>query len=299
MNKILAISDNMALLIVFVVYFSRSLDIELVTMSRTTCKLLPYLVRILVQFPSWIHVLITYDRLIFLFYAKKNMLLSNRTRIALTVAAMMLLIALANFSNILFELRRSEKKSYKLLYENRSEKVYEEILERREVECTASVLVVSVRDVTTLMCRVFLPFILITVGNVLLVKKFMEKKDNLRRMSIIHEIKTETTSRGGSVGRKNNNYRTTREKQFIKSVIFIDFIFLLTILPLATVGQLDRYGHARPMNPKRLAVIKLTYNICIFVAMIASLSSFLVNFFFNKLFKNELKCLIRKLVKRK
>ena len=82
----------------------------------------------------------------------------------------------------------------------------------------------------------------------------------------------------------------SREYQFIVSVIVIDILFLIILLPLPIAGALfylfsnKYFGH----NKTRIATVELLYNLFYYVSACQFLLPFLVNLFVNKLFKAKL-----------
>ena len=80
--KVLSVVDMLNLIILSCQYLSQLLGRDFGALSDVWCKLFPFIIRVLAQMSSWITVMITYDRLIYVVFPQKFRLLSKKKFIA-------------------------------------------------------------------------------------------------------------------------------------------------------------------------------------------------------------------------
>lgn len=260
---------------------------------------MPYLVRVSVQVPSWIQVLITYDRYVQLAFPNSLIIFRNKKFIVVVVAVMTLLLLMVNAPNLYFGLITVTENAT-IADENGTKSV----VELTTVSCTSTRHVVLARDLIGIVCRTLVPFVFIFYGNFLLVRLFIDLKQKM------FQKKLSKTSLGSAIcdARSNqisalNHYvnfhhsqsdkvsetKSRKESSFIMSIIAIDMFFLATLLPLAISLIMINVFQYMPEtgSPKLMASAKLTYYIAASISLWACICPFVFTFIFNRHFRRE------------
>ena len=187
-------------MIFFVNYISIGINRDLSLISNFACKLMPYLVRVTVQIPSWIQVLITLDRLIYIRYFNRFAFMQNKKILAFIITAMVSVLLLVNFESLLYNIIDTTQQSSNAT--TNTTPIY---------SCTSDKPIIVARDMTAVISRTIIPFILIVLLNSLLVRSVTESKAKF----------------------KNNSDVFRKEFSFIISIIFQGVFFILMLAPLA------------------------------------------------------------------
>lgn len=260
-----------SLIIGSITTFNIAIGKDLTTSSTLGCILLPYLLRLSVHLCSWIQVLVTYDRLIYLAYPRRMTFLKRKPNILLIILLLTLALALLNLEHVWFSVHETTRTSAtQLISNNNNNASHVRTRNVTVVTCTSSHLVVTIRDVIAIMLRGVLPFILIMIGNSLLARALFKSK-----------------RRAHSISRRSS-MKSRRERNFALSIFIMDILFVIFLIPMLVtivISNLHMFiGVSEPMR----AAAYLAYMMSIYFSGLTLASPFLVNLIFNKIFRAEL-----------
>lgn len=143
-----------AVLLLFVLLLFRSqytIGFSISAQTDGLCKLLTFIRRYIYIASSWMHVLITFDRVIFVLFLYRNRFrfMINRIKLTAMIFTLLLILALLNIPNFFFYLEGST--------------------------CTSSDTIDLTTDIVSIIFRTYIPFILMIVFNLLLINKIFNK----------------------------------------------------------------------------------------------------------------------------
>ena len=141
--------------------------------------------------------------------------------------------------------------------------------------CTTNEIIINLRDGLTIIFRSILPFIVMIILNISLIRNLfiMKKKFNMTRS-------------------------LSRELNFSFSIIALNVLFLISILPnivCLILLNIYQYGFKSQLTSKNLVIINLTFSVSIFFLTYNYVFPFFVNLKFNKLFRKELVLFLKNL----
>ena len=237
---------------------------DLTLMSDAGCRLLPYLARVTIQMSTWINILISFDRLLFMSYtnigAYNNRPLNQKDTKKLTKITFILIIIICimNVPNLFFHL---ENETYLKNTTNQTTFI---------PACTASPLITSIRDIFSSAFRVVIPAGILVVISIILVYKLLRLKINVTTMSL------------------------KREYKFTFTIIVLNIVFILSdILILLGLVFINIYGYnqtyiSTTSNASAVASFFYQCSVALNLFIIACLV-FLVNLITNAKFRREAK----------
>jgi hypothetical protein len=245
----------------YLVFFSQSIDKQmLILTSNQACMLILFFSKAFRFMSSWLNVMATFDRLIFVLYNYKNRLkFFKRTKNLTCIAVVMLLFILfLNIPNLFFHLEQN--------FNNSSNSTL------TMLECTSSRHIVLLRDFVTIIMRIVLPLLLQLFMNSLLVHKlFKSKKDS----NVTRSLK--------------------RENKFAFTIIVLNSLYILIELPLlGTIIVSDLFGYAYHWSfistfSNESSFMSFVYVCSIVISHFVQVSLFFVNLITNKVFRDEVK----------
>ncbi|CAF1072082.1 unnamed protein product [Brachionus calyciflorus] len=133
----------------FVYTFPALFQIYLSYSSDFICKIYNFLLRVLYQTSSWLNVVITADRFIFILFPNKFELKKNKKLTYLILFGIFALICLTNIPNFTLYLVTLNPNSTAPVYTNRY--------------CTSTSDILLIRSIQTITMRTALPFILMLI----------------------------------------------------------------------------------------------------------------------------------------
>ena len=89
-------------MIIFVTFYGTSIGHDITLLSSKSCLVVMYLVRIIPMIPSWIEVLLTYGRLVFVLQIKRLDFLQRKRVICGLLVLVIIMLSIVNFSNLEF-----------------------------------------------------------------------------------------------------------------------------------------------------------------------------------------------------
>ena len=165
-NIILSIDNNIVIAVNFIMSFSSGYGNDILLWSSFNCAFLFYLSRLSVSFSSWLNVMVSLDRMIFIIFPNRFLFIRNKKILATIMVIMFLLLFAINSPNF-------------YLYVSNT---YTNISNVSTVSYTCGppknieVLVDTIRIFT----RALIPFVLIIVINSFLIYKLIKTKNRFK-----------------------------------------------------------------------------------------------------------------------
>lgn len=244
---------------VFYKYF-KLIGIDLSIYSNLTCYFFRYFGRISQQFPIYIQVFLTFVKYFEISYPtnRKTFLLKKKVYINLIILGIIISILIFNIPNS-FKYLKKEKHINRY---NQSELIQTCIINRVNE---------LISNITSSLVRTIIPFIFITIFNILMIRKLIESKQRLCSKA-----------------------KFNREIQFSFGLCLINSSFVILNFPLASTYILTSILYKiqnSPDDPEN----KIYFLHLVFNAISYSYHGllFIFNYFFNISFRNEFFKLIR------
>ena len=150
--------------------------------------------------------------------------------------------------------------------------------------CTSFSTLVFARDLLNANLRSLMPFTLMIIGNVVLIKALIKSKKNSNRQA--------NPNNRSSISKSAPLFG--REQQFAASILAMNIFFMIFYLPQAsTILLLGIFAYKPELAPATAeAAITLAFNIAVYIGLINNSVAFFINLKFNKIFREELLQLI-------
>jgi hypothetical protein len=244
--------------------FLPTLDLYLSSRSSVLCKLVMIYRRATTQAPSWLHVLITFDRFLSVCYPKKMKHFRRRSTLICIIVIIPCVLLILNIQHIFYDIYESNSTS--LIFMNGTNE--STIVFNYKRICSASETLQSVVEFVYVLLRAFIPFSIKLFLNIKLIKCFLKSKKRSN----------------------NKNLASKREKIFTITVIVMDISYFLLYMPWSgyfialNIYKLSTAENNELWNANMMLVQSITYSI----ALVNNFSSFFVNIVMNSIFRNEL-----------
>lgn len=250
---LIALFDIFILILGLIYFLSFITNIKqaIIISSSLGCKLFSFLFRFLFQASSWLNLFVTLDRLILIAFKNRFPILKNKNLHYIFVFVFFILLTGINSTNFLFEIEIQANNGT-----NKTE---------LSKFCVAPSLVTIIRDVTSQALRIYIPFVLMILMNILLVIKVLKSKRKFKKD-------------------KNRN----KEINLAFSVIGINICFLITLIP-TTVWVILTQINKESTKPSTLAFLNLFEIIVGCVALYNYSFGLVIHLIFNSVFRNEFK----------
>lgn len=253
-NNFLSVVNTLIVLTRFTQRILDRYDLDVTLISIFTCKLFDYYLRTILNLSSWLNVLATLDRLIKCTKPNKFVFLKSRKIISLVIFGLVLVFLLTNSANLFFEIKISTKNQ---TYLNKTN-----LIEIKQ--CTASKTVTLIRDTMGQLIRIYLPFSLMFIINIILIRILIKSKLNLRMDKSLR-----------------------KEIHFSLSIVALNIMFLITSLPLSYfIIWLNVYPNGLDTVVKQVTY-EMNYTIAAYFLTFDYCLQFLVNLVFNRIFRRE------------
>lgn len=250
-------------------YLTAYFGVSFASLGHSFCPLSTFMRRACLHFSSWMAVLITFDRYLFVFHPSRLKRLRNR-KLGLVgiIAAMLSLITLADIPNFYF-------------YRSVSTGV-----------CTAVFGIVLSSDVISIVIRTYVPITLIVFFDLKMIFKIW-KKNKLPTSSTtsatLHLTKSWTSPPPPPLSSTKTN-RLARERLFTMAVISSGLIFSITHFPISGVYiayDIKLYSGALSSDPLVSIVYSLLLNAAANFSIFDQVFSILNYWTFNKIYRQE------------
>ena len=230
---------------------------DLMLASDWACVSILFATSVCTQMSSWINVMVSFDRIVFVLYPHSDFfkIFKNKKQLLWIVAGILMVISICNIPNLFFSVEQG-------LVSNQN------ITSRK---CTSSASIVFMRDLSSVILRTALPVILEFILNTILIQKLNTYKKNFTY---------------------NSNHDLKSEYKFSFTIVFVNILFLLTQLPSFIVviylNTLD-YSGAKVNASRTLAIAQLVFVLTVMLSSFDYLSLFFVNFILSSNFRKEFK----------
>ena len=220
------------------------------------CRLLTFLKRYDVQVSSWMCVLITFDRFIFVLYEQDQRFrfMKKKINLALIIMGIFICLAILDIPNLFFGLVINAKTGVTL--------------------CTAPFAILFTTDIMTSFIRTYIPMILMLLFSVIMIRKILNKK----RLT------------------NNQSSQKRKEYQFTIAVMAYNVYFFVFNFPYALFyifNDVNLYNGA--LIGDFGATYSFLNFVFLNLTLSQPALSFFINFAFNKLFRQEIFMLFGKL----
>ena len=229
--------------------------ISLDTINDPMCKFIKFIRRYPLHLSSWMPVLITFDRFIFIFYGhgSRFKFMKKKLNITVIVLLMFTMLAIVNVPNLFYYLPD------RVIYPNGSL--------GPSTSCTAAFGIVLSTDIISTFIRTYIPLALMVFLNTLMIYKVFKK--------------TRTAFNQTSLSR--------REHQFTVSTMAFDVYFFLLNFPFSVFYTIyDVNNYMGSLKGEFGAYFQLVYSVIFNIATCQQTLSFFMYFGFNKLFRQKL-----------
>nr|QVK45688.1 G protein-coupled receptor [Proales similis] len=245
--------DIILLLLTTFVFASRSVfGVSFANTSDFLCRVLTFLRRFILHASSWMTLFITFDRFMAVrMPTKLTELRKNKLHLSLVILAMFALIALVDVENLFYYLEQTE-----VVRGNQT---------TVQSVCTASPLVYALSDIISIVMRTYVPFVLMTVFDALIVRRIVQSKN------------------------KSNRSSGRREKHFTAVVLAYNCVFFALNFPLSVIyifTTIYNLAHIE-LDPLPNAIFRTAFTSTVVLAFFMQAMSFVFNFTLNYLFRNE------------
>lgn len=231
--------------------------VSLDTLSDPMCRFIKYIRRLPLHISSWMAVLITFDRVIFILYGngRKFKFMKKKTSLAAIMAVMFTSLAIIDIPNLFFYLPPRTVSANGTLGPATS--------------CTASFPVLFSSDMISIFFRTYIPLGLMLFFNLLMIRKIF----NNSRASF------------------KQNSLSRKEFQFTFAVMAFDAYFFILNFPTSVfyiLFDVNYYSGAFTVNPQFGALYNLLLGVMVNLSFCEQTFTFFMNFAFNKLFRQTL-----------
>ena len=158
-NCVLACVNNLTLVSMLVYFIPLSYNINRLTSSLTECILIILCHRVFTRMSSWLDVIITVDRMVYISYPRQFQFMNKKKFLCLVVGGLFVLVLVANAQTFSYTLETT-------LTNNNT----------KTVKCTVNNATLLSITITTITMLVVLPFALMVVTNVFLIHKLKRVK---------------------------------------------------------------------------------------------------------------------------
>nr|QVK45689.1 G protein-coupled receptor [Proales similis] len=247
------------LLFGFFVFSTYLFNFQLFTYSDFLCRFLGFTRRWLLHASSWITLLITFDRYMLMCHpGRLPELRKSHKRQSLLIVLMLCLIGLVDVENLFYYLEVTGNYQNATHNESQSGQLL--------LRCTATPLVAALSDFISILMRTYVPFAIMTVLDVVIVRRLVKSKNQAQRRGAVN-----------------------RERHFTIVVLGFNFLFFLFNFPLSLifiVMNVYKLGQIE-LAPVYAAVLNLVFLCSVQLSLFIKCFSFVFNLAINHLFRDE------------
>ena len=248
LNQCLSLIDVFSLSVAFAVYFSASIDNDVQTLNYFTCKFFNIVKRFFIKLSSWTQVLITLDRVSDVLYPNRFHAIKKRKNVLIILFVMCTILGFIFIADGLYNIEEGKK-----IIKNQTTITH---------ACNSLFIPILVSDTTSLLFRTVIPFTIIAISNIVMVRKLRQSKFKVYA-----------------------DKKLKKENQFTFIVIFLNAIFLISQVPLSAINVWRLLQHFLKFDQFQLDEIKFLYNISFMLVYLYESSQFVINMVFNRIFR--------------
>ena len=249
-----------------------SLGIYVVNYSTATCIGLNWWRKIVVQAPSWVQVIITFERFLSVVYPNRFDLFKSKRNVVLMLISVFFSLTLVNMGQAWYYTVMVTQNQ--TIYSKYGDKITQQTVSELSSICTNSNAVSLLTDIINVLFRFLIPFIIMIVLNVLLSKHLYQSKKR--------------------TANKNRSFR--QERNYTFTVIGFNVLFFVLNLPWAVyyiLNYIQNSGIVIFQDSLDSSIIGLINAFAFSVFYLNNLSSFFLNIIFNSLFRKQFSSLTR------
>jgi hypothetical protein len=252
------------LLLIFIFRSNVLLRISVAAQADILCRSFTLLRRSVLHFSSWISVYITFDRFIKIHHPSKLLFMQNKKKVSLFICVMFLVITILNLPNFFFYqevLTTMRIQNITFLENNMTVINRTRLISSSTMRCTANLEINLASDIISISLRTYLPFILMLIFDIIVIKDLFVSK---AKLSISNQKK---------------------EIKFSLAVIFIT-VSIFIFNGALSVAFLMVYTNS-------ITSSNVWYTFTVTFSFYLQTFSFFINFFLNSLFRNEFLLMIK------
>ena len=233
--------------------FPQSLD----SYSDFLCRFVKYMRRLPIHLSSWMNVIITFDRFVFILYGngQKFKFMKKKTSLAAIIIAIFVALAILDIPNLLYYLP--------------ARKVGIDGSLGPVTTCVATFPVLISTDILSIVFRTYIPLGFMLFFNLLMVRKiFRSSRSSFRQTSLCR-----------------------KETHFTFAVMAFDVYFFILNFPLSVfyiIYDVNYYSGVLSSKSELGALYSMIVGLMVDVSFIVQTISFIMNFAFNKVFRQTL-----------
>ena len=254
-NRFIALTGNISIILQYVSVFPQAYGLNLKATSTFACIFISYMSRVFTQMISWLHVMMSLDRMISVLSPALHLRVKSTRFARITAAIIFISLCALNSINFCFKVTTTTTNS-------------SASSNATLAKCVSSPKITEIRDMFHIIMRTFLPLSFMLVANSVLIVSLFKQKRNL-----------------------NLDRSMRKEISFSVSVLVQNLLFIVFTVPQAFSVMYQYYSEfaeSEAASIRFLAVINLGMTCANELATYTICCSFLVNLIFNKLFREEL-----------
>ena len=243
-----------------------SLNIYLANYSPATCICLNWWRKIVVQSPSWAQALITFERYLTVCHANKSALFKSKHNVIAMILSIFAILAVLNTGQAWYYLSLSAQNSSYYVYNGDDNSRL--VLSNSTSVCTSSNAVSLFTDILNVLFRFLFPFTIMIILNYFISKNLFKSK---KRSGVI-------------------NRSLKQERNYTFTVVGFNVLFFVLNLPWTVYYVLSHIQIAGVVvfsASLDIAILGLMNAVVFSIFYLNNLSSFFLNLFFNKVFRNQ------------
>ena len=229
---------------------------DLLVESYFGCILISYFTRVFIQMTSWLNVMLSCDRAVCIAFPYRFKFINNKTILACIVLVLFIIILAVNVPNLLFK-----------VYINSTYSTIANDTINTTI-CSSTNIVVFIRDTIIVNMRVVIPMILQFILSIILIVSILKLRKNA-----------------------NMTRSLRKDYQFAFTILMLNITFLITETPLML--SIINFYLIDKNNATSMAMANLFYYCGQIFSTYMLGSIFFVNILFNRIFKKELKKILR------
>ncbi|CAF0953562.1 unnamed protein product [Brachionus calyciflorus] len=256
--RLISVYNIFVLVLSWLYLISKSHSFNLNLINEIGCRLFSYFFRITYQICSWLNVLVTFDRLVFILFPTRFKILKNKAYIMGLFFSSHIFFILVNIPSLFF--------NFTSLSLNVSNVTY------KCEQCWADHSIFLLRTITSQIVGVYIPFFLmITLNSILFIKVFKSH----------HRLK--------------HQIQMGKDIHFAFTLICSNILFIILLTPYSIyIIILSTFMESETLSLSLNVYLSLFETITIAIYCINYSMSFIIQILFNKMFRKEVKMTIFK-----
>nr|QVK45684.1 G protein-coupled receptor [Proales similis] len=228
--------------------------IEIARLSDFSCRMVLFMRQVTVHASSWMTVLISVDRFVFIRFPQRAQFLKNKSNWALIMALTLIAIAAVDAPNLAYYLNVTYSQSGNSTIEKRS--------------CSINSDISAVNSVVSVLTRTYVPIVVMVTLNFVMIQHIRQMKNKV----------------------VSNRSQSKHENTFVSLVLSQNLVYFVINAPTSVcylLSNLLRFGYIQ-MSLVNSAIFNLAFLCSVVFSYFYQMFSFFWHFALNKLFRREL-----------